>query len=154
MRLLSQKLEWMKTLAGLIELFGPSRASEAHTHRGQLQLKASDLGHCAVYETELQRFWPITEENRKAKIAEFAEKHGFRLAYYKQGHCAISFGSPTSRPQRFFTRSRRAACVWFLEESSTVPWGTSLDAQAAFWPKGVRRPPPYAQLATRFRNHN
>ena len=55
----------------------------------QLQLKASDLGHCAVYEEELQRVWPITEENRKAKIAEFGEKHGFRLAYYKQGHCAI-----------------------------------------------------------------
>ena len=84
----------MKTLAGLIRLFEPSRASdraifEAHTHDGQLQLKASDLGHCAVYEKELQRVWPITEENRKAKIAEFAETHGFRLAYYKEGHCAI-----------------------------------------------------------------
>ena len=62
---------------------------EAYTHNGQLQLKASDLGHCAVYEKELQRLWPITEENRKTKIAEFAEKNGFRLAYYKQGHCAI-----------------------------------------------------------------
>jgi len=84
----------MKTLAGLIRLFEPSEASEraiseAYTHNGQLQLKASDLGHCAVYEKELQRVWPISEKNRKAKIAEFAEKHGFRLAYYKQGHCAI-----------------------------------------------------------------
>ena len=84
----------MKTLAGLIRLFGPSGASDRaicdpYAYDGQLQLKASDLGHCAVYETELQHFWPITEENRKAKIAEFAEKHGFRLAYYKQGHCAI-----------------------------------------------------------------
>jgi hypothetical protein len=79
----------MKTLAGLIRLFELSRASEAHTHNGQLQLKASDLGHCALYEKELQRVWPISEENRKAKIAEFAEKRGFRLAYYKQGHCAI-----------------------------------------------------------------
>src|SRR5262245_46433111 len=84
----------MKTLAGLIRLFGPSGASDRaicdlYAHDGQLQLKASDLGHCAVYEKELQRVCPITEENRKAKIAEFGEKHGFRLAYYKQGHCAI-----------------------------------------------------------------
>src|SRR5262249_17935663 len=84
----------MKILAGLIRMFEASSASdtaicEAYTHNSQLQLKANDLGHCAVYEKELQRVWPITEENRKAKIAEFAEKHGFRLAYYKQGHCAI-----------------------------------------------------------------
>ena len=84
----------MKTLAGLMKLFEPSGASdraiyEVYTHNGQLHLKASDWGHCAVYEKQLQRVWPITDENRRAKIAEFAEKHGFRLAYYKQGHCAI-----------------------------------------------------------------
>ena len=84
----------MKILAGIIRLLEASSAPdsaicEAHTQNSQLQLEANDLGHCAVYEKELQRLWPITEENRKAKIAEFAEKHGFRLAYYKQGHCAI-----------------------------------------------------------------
>src|SRR5215471_3370528 len=84
----------MKSLARLIRLFEPSVPSdtaicEPPAHNGQLQLKVSDLGHCAVYEKELQRVWPIAEENRKAKIAEFGEKHGFRLAYYKQGHCAI-----------------------------------------------------------------
>ena len=88
----------MKILGGLIRLFEASSAldtaiCEAYTKNGQLQLEASDLGHCAVYEKELQRVWPITEENRKAKIAEFAEKHGFRLAYYKQGHCAIFLSS-------------------------------------------------------------
>ena len=57
--------------------------------RHELQLKTNDLGHCAVYEQELQRVWPMTEENRKAKIAQFAKDHGFRLAYYKQGLCAI-----------------------------------------------------------------
>ena len=72
----------MKILVGLI--------------RRQLQLEANDLGHCAVYEKELQRVWPITEENRKAKIAQFAEKHGFRLAYYKQGLCAIFVEDTTS----------------------------------------------------------
>src|SRR5206468_11978990 len=65
----------MKLLAGLI--------------KRQLQLESNDFGHCAVYEKELQRVWPITEENRKAKIGEFAKKRGFRLAYYKQGLCAI-----------------------------------------------------------------
>ena len=84
----------MKTLARLFRLFEPSSVSDRaigdpYAHNGQLQLKASDLGHCAVYEKELQRIWPITEENRKAKIAEFGKKNGFRLAYYKQGHCAI-----------------------------------------------------------------
>lgn len=90
----------MKTLAELIRLFEPSRASdrasrEPYRDNDQLQLKASDLGHCAVYEKELQRIWPTTEENRKAKIAEFGEKHGFRLAYYKQGHCAIFLDDST-----------------------------------------------------------
>jgi hypothetical protein len=64
----------MKTLAGLIRLFEPSGASGAHRHDGQLQFEANDLGHCAVYEKDLQRLWPITEENRKVKIAEFAKK--------------------------------------------------------------------------------
>src|SRR5215467_8251586 len=81
----------MKILAGLIRRFEISAASETlerNTH-GQLHLKASDLDHCAVYEKDVQRVWQIAEENRKAKIAEFGEKRGFRLAYYKQGHCAI-----------------------------------------------------------------
>jgi hypothetical protein len=95
----------MKILGGLIRLFEPSSAldtaiCEAYTHNSQLQLEASDLGHCAVYEKELQRVWPITEENRKAKIAEFAKKHGFRLAYYKQGHCAIFLEDSTGHDIR------------------------------------------------------
>jgi hypothetical protein len=88
----------MKTLADLIKLFGLSAESaivEPDTHN-QLQLKPCDLGHCAVYEKELQRIWPITEENRKAKVAEFGEKQGFRLAYYRQGHCAIFLHDATS----------------------------------------------------------
>jgi hypothetical protein len=57
--------------------------------RRELRLQAGKYGHCAVYEDELQRVWPITEENRNAKIAQFADEHGFRLAYYKPGLCAI-----------------------------------------------------------------
>ena len=66
---------FMKILAGLI--------------KRQLRLEPNDLGHCAICEQELQRVWPITEKNRKAKIERFAKEHGFRLAYYKQGLCAI-----------------------------------------------------------------
>ena len=95
----------MKILAGLTRLFEGSRASdraicEAYTHNSQLQFETSDLGHCAVYEKELQRVWPITEENRKAKVAEFGKKQGFRLAYYKQGHCAIFMEDSTGHDIR------------------------------------------------------
>ena len=96
----------MKTLARLRGLFEPSTASEAHTHGGELQLKASDLGHCAVYEKELQRVWPITEENRKGKIAEFGETQGFRLAYYKEGHCAIFLANSIGRRHQLATDGR------------------------------------------------
>jgi hypothetical protein len=37
----------------------------------------------------LQCIWPVNEENRKAKIAQFAEEYGFHLSFYKQGRCAI-----------------------------------------------------------------
>jgi hypothetical protein len=46
-------------------------------------------GHCGIYEEELQRIWPLSEANRKAKIEQFAKEYGFRLSYYKQGLCAI-----------------------------------------------------------------
>ena len=65
----------MKILAGLI--------------RRELELQARKDGYCAVYEDELQRVWPLNEENRKAKIKRFANKNGFHLVYYKRGLCAI-----------------------------------------------------------------
>lgn len=55
----------------------------------ELQLQANEYGHCALYEDELQRVWPLDEENRKAKIEQFANENGFRLVYYKRGLCAI-----------------------------------------------------------------
>jgi len=45
--------------------------------------------HCAIYEDELERIWPANEENREAKIAQFAKKYGFRLRFYRKGLCAI-----------------------------------------------------------------
>jgi hypothetical protein len=47
------------------------------------------IGHCAIYENELQRIWPLNEENRKAKIERFAEDYGFKLSFYEHGLCAI-----------------------------------------------------------------
>jgi hypothetical protein len=45
--------------------------------------------HCAIYENELQRLWALDRKDREAKIAQFAEKYGFRLRFYKKGVCAI-----------------------------------------------------------------
>ena len=57
--------------------------------RIQRELEARGAEHYAAYEDELQRIWPLNEKNRKAKIEQFAKEHGFRLAFYKQGLCAI-----------------------------------------------------------------
>jgi hypothetical protein len=50
----------MKTLAAQIER----------------QLQTGDWKHCAVYEEELRRIWPLTEKDREAKIAQFANEYG------------------------------------------------------------------------------
>jgi hypothetical protein len=55
----------------------------------KLELQTEQIGHCAIYENELQRIWPLNERNRKAKIAQFAKEYGFKLSFYKQGLCAI-----------------------------------------------------------------
>jgi hypothetical protein len=80
--LLNQRIA-MKILAGRI--------------RRQLRLDANKWGHCAVYENELQRVWPLDENNRKAKIEQFAKKKGFRLAYYSHGFCSIFEELPPTR---------------------------------------------------------
>jgi len=45
--------------------------------------------HCAVYEDELQHFWPLDAPYREIRIAAFAVKYGFRLRFYHKGMCAI-----------------------------------------------------------------
>jgi hypothetical protein len=45
--------------------------------------------HCAIYERDLERFWPPNEKHRETKIAQFARKYGFRLRFYNKGMCAI-----------------------------------------------------------------
>jgi len=55
----------------------------------ELRLESNKLGHCAIYENELQRIWPMHESNRKAKIEQFAKDHGFRMVCYYPGLCAM-----------------------------------------------------------------
>ena len=55
----------------------------------QRELETHDAEHYAAYENELKRIWPLNTENRKSKIEQFAKEHGFRLAFYRLGICAI-----------------------------------------------------------------
>ena len=55
----------------------------------ELETETATIGHCAIYEDQLQRIWPLDEENRKRKIEQFAKEHGFKLSFYKLGLCAI-----------------------------------------------------------------
>jgi len=52
--------------------------------------------HCAVYEDELQRLWPLETLYRELRIADFAVRYGFRLRFYQKGVCAIFEKQPRS----------------------------------------------------------
>ena len=51
---------------------------------------------CGIYEPELSRAWPTTGTSRKAKIAYFAKRYGWRLRHYKEGFCAIFDKGPAA----------------------------------------------------------
>jgi hypothetical protein len=57
--------------------------------RRELRKTALPIPCCAIYEEELQCFWPLELQNRKAEIERFAKQHGFKLRFYKRGLCAI-----------------------------------------------------------------
>ena len=57
--------------------------------RRELRQTAQPMPYCAIYEEELQRFWPPQLENREAEIERFAKQYGFKLRFYKLGLCAI-----------------------------------------------------------------
>jgi len=65
----------------------------------ELEKKTERDGHCAIYEDQLQGIWPLNTENRKGKIEQFANEHGFKLSFYKPGLCAI-FEKETQRKHR------------------------------------------------------
>jgi hypothetical protein len=50
--------------------------------------------HCAVYEPDLTRIWPVGE-TREVQVALFARKHGWRLRHYSHGFCAIFDKEPS-----------------------------------------------------------
>jgi hypothetical protein len=55
----------------------------------RLELELKTRRHCAIYEDELQRKWPLDEKDREKKIAKFARLYGFHLSFYRQELCAI-----------------------------------------------------------------
>jgi len=55
--------------------------------------------HCAVYEDELKRVWPLDQKDREAKIAQFAKEYGFRLRHYKRDFVSSSI-SGRGKPVR------------------------------------------------------
>jgi len=67
----------------------PSLKILASEIKRELDTQTKNLGHCAIYEEELQRVWPLDEENRERKIAQFARDYGFHLSLYRHGLCAI-----------------------------------------------------------------
>ena len=74
----------------------PSVKILASQIKRELETQTAKLGHCVIYENELQRIWPLGETARETKIAQFAREYGFHLSFYKQGRCAIFVKDPPS----------------------------------------------------------
>jgi hypothetical protein len=70
---------------------------EVLAHRIKREMNLGESTHCAVYEDELIRLWPLNQKEREAKIAQFAKEYGFRLRFYRKGLCAIFDQWPRSR---------------------------------------------------------
>lgn len=68
------------------------------TSRIERELQLGGWKHCAVYEDELKRLWPLDQKERQVKIAQFAKEHGFRLRFYRKGLCAIFDKMASKRP--------------------------------------------------------
>jgi hypothetical protein len=55
----------------------------------QIAKEVKQAKHCAIYEPELARVWPINDKSREAKVALFAQQNGWQLRFYNEGFCAI-----------------------------------------------------------------
>jgi hypothetical protein len=49
------------------------------------QLQVGEWKHCAVYEDELKRLWPLHAQDREAEIAKFAKEIWIPNAVLSQG---------------------------------------------------------------------
>ena len=67
----------------------PQMRTLATQIKRELRESALPIPYCAIYEEELQRFWPSELENREAQIEKFAKQYGLKLRFYKRGLCAI-----------------------------------------------------------------
>ena len=70
----------------------------------QINRELKTAKHCAIYQEELKRVWP-DDGDREAKIARFAEDHGFRLRFYRDGLCAIFDKAPERETEGFYIKS-------------------------------------------------
>jgi len=52
--------------------------------------------YCAIYEEQLMRLWPVTDNDREAKIRSFAQERGLRLRFYCKGQCAVFDAAETA----------------------------------------------------------
>jgi len=62
----------------------------------QIAKELKDANQCGIYEPELSRVWPTGGKPREPKVAAFAELHGWRRRFYKDGFCAISIKTRTA----------------------------------------------------------
>jgi hypothetical protein len=65
----------------------------------QIRRELKTAKHCAIYEEELSRVWPDDGKPREPQIAQFAENHGLRLRFYRDGLCAIFDKEPRQRSE-------------------------------------------------------
>ena len=66
----------------------------------QIKRELKTAKHCAIYQEELSRVWPDDGNQREPKVARFAEDHGFRLRFYRDGLCAIFDKEPKRERER------------------------------------------------------
>lgn len=72
------------------------------------ELQQGLWSHCAVYEDELQRIWPLDAPYREIRIAAFAARYGFRLRFYHKGMCAIFDRQPDEEAASLIKRPQPA----------------------------------------------
>ena len=64
--------------------------ADMETLAKQIELRMhGEWKHALIDDRDLERIWPINEQDRQGKIAQFAKEYGFRLRFYKKGLCAI-----------------------------------------------------------------